>query len=275
MLLFYRRGGLGDTLLTFPVLENLKRMGKEILAVGNTDYLKIAKEVGWVDHIAGEPPPKWEGEKLIISFEGDIEPFPKRREWIVEYYLRSLGLPLSFSKRLPLKPMPYSPFEGRVVLHPSSGSFKKNPSLELFHRIEHHLKKRGLEVVYFLGPADEWLRGLVKPYWESYDPLELARAFLSARLFIGLDSGVSHLASYCGVRSYVIFGPSDPVVFRPIGEKVRLISLNLSCSPCFPHVCQERACLDTEKIYELLFGIILLPPQRDRVNPARPEREQR
>ena len=49
--LLYRRGGLGDTLLTFPILEIFKRKGFYTVAVGNTDYFKIAKAVGWVDEV--------------------------------------------------------------------------------------------------------------------------------------------------------------------------------------------------------------------------------
>ncbi len=250
MLLFYRRGGLGDTLLTFPILENLKKLNKEILAVGNTDYLEIAKEIGWADQIASEIPPNWQGEKIIVSLDGNVKPFPEKREWIVEYYLKGLGLSLSFSYTLPIKGLNKSPVENKVVLHPSSGSKNKNPNLELFYRIESFLKKEGLDYVYFIGPADEHLKGLVKPYWESCKPLEVAKALVSAKLFIGLDSGISHLASYCGVPCFLFYGPTDHVVWKPIGKKTKIIRLNLSCSPCFPKVCQEKHCLDVDALFK-------------------------
>ena len=249
-LLFYRRGGLGDTLLTFPVLENLKKMGKYIVVVGNTDYLEIAKSVGWADEVTSEIPNDWNDEKLFISVDGHIKPFPERREWVVDYYLRSANLSLTFSKRLPLKPVDKSPFDGKAVLHPSSGSWKKNPPVELFLRIERFLKSLGLDVIYFLGPADQWLKDVVKSYWESYRPLEVARNLTRAKVFVGLDSGISHLASYCGVLSYMFFGPSDRVVWRPVGERVKIISLDFDCSPCFPNVCKSRDCLDADKLFE-------------------------
>jgi ADP-heptose:LPS heptosyltransferase len=55
-LLLYRRGGLGDTLLTFPLLEIFKGQGFHITTVGNTDYFEIAKEVGWADRVLSEVP---------------------------------------------------------------------------------------------------------------------------------------------------------------------------------------------------------------------------
>lgn len=130
--LVYRRGGLGDTLLTFPLLELLKRSGKRVWAVGNTDYYLIAKEVGWADAVSSEVPQQEFERKVFISFGGDIDPFPPERVWLVEYYLRSLGLEGEFSKSLPLSPLESSPLRGCAVLHPSSGSPRKNPPLELF-----------------------------------------------------------------------------------------------------------------------------------------------
>jgi heptosyltransferase-2 len=39
-----------------------------------------------------------------------------------------------------------------------------------------------------------------------------------ARAFVGNDSGVSHLAAAAQGRGVVIFGPTDPVQWRPLGE---------------------------------------------------------
>ncbi|WP_461830111.1 glycosyltransferase family protein, partial [Aquifex sp.] len=131
-LLLYRRGGLGDTLLTFPLLEIFKRKGYHVTAVGNTDYFSIAKEAGFADRALSEIPQDDFAKEIIISYEGNLKPFPEKREWIVEYYLKELGLKESFSLELPIKPLEDSPFKDKVVIHPSSGSPKKNPPLEFF-----------------------------------------------------------------------------------------------------------------------------------------------
>ncbi len=248
MWLLYRRGGLGDTLLTFPILELLKKSGRNVWAVGNTDYFAIAKEVGWVDMVSSEmPKAEFEG-KILISYEGNVKPFPEKRMWIVEHYLCSLSLKGEFSRVLPLEPAEKTPLKGCAVLHPSSGSWKKNPPLELFFRIEAFLKREGYKTLYLVGEADQWLKDHVKDYFESYSPLGIARALRTAKLFVGLDSGLSHLASYCGIPTFVFYGPTDPVVWKPIGERVFQISLELSCSPCFPKVCEERSCLHVEAL---------------------------
>ena len=261
-LLLYRRGGLGDTILTFPILEIYKRKGYEITAVGNTDYFSIAKEVGFVDRVLSEIPKNEEfDEKVIISYEGNVKPFPERRVWIVEYYLKSLNLSESFSLELPLSPLKNSPFEGKVVIHPSSGSPKKNPPLEFFIKLKEFIESLGYEVIFLLGEAEENFKEILKPSVFSLSPLWIVKALKSSKLYIGLDSGISHIASYVGVPSVVIYGPTDPVVWKPIGKKVYQVSLNLDCSPCFPNVCKERECLNSEKLFEkvskLLVGELL------------------
>ena len=49
-------------------------------------------------------------------------------------------------------------------------------------------------------------------------------SFLSAcGLFIGSDSGVSHLAALVRIPTLVIFGPTDPQVWAPRGPNVYII----------------------------------------------------
>ncbi|MDQ7038993.1 MAG: glycosyltransferase family 9 protein [Aquificota bacterium] len=255
--LIYRRGGLGDTLLTFPVLEILTRKGYRLTAVGNTDYFKIAKEVGWAEEVLPEIPADEFDLKLVIGTDGNISPFPRDREWVVRHYLRSSCLEgEEFSDTLPLEPLAVSPLEGKAVLHPSSGSPKKNPPLDLFLRVEEYLAGLGFEVVYLVGEADSWLKGKVSNFVESLDPLWIGRALKKALIYVGLDSGVSHLASYVGVPSIVIYGPTDPVVWKPIGSKVFQLSLGLECSPCFPDVCESRPCLDSADLFKCLLPLL-------------------
>jgi ADP-heptose:LPS heptosyltransferase len=42
-------------------------------------------------------------------------------------------------------------------------------------------------------------------------------------LFIGHDSGVSHLAASWGAPTLALFGPTDPAVWAPVGPRVRVV----------------------------------------------------
>ncbi|WP_448588281.1 glycosyltransferase family 9 protein [Thermocrinis sp.] len=244
--LLYRRGGLGDTLLTFPILEIFKRRGFYTVAVGNTDHYSIAKAVGWADKVLSEKPEGKFDVEVSIGVDG-LDPFPRDQTWVVDHYFNSLGITESFSLTLPLEGYIESPLKDKVVLHPSSGSSKKNPPLELFLKIEEYF---GGECVYLVGEADGWLKAHVRNFLEVLNPLEMARHLKTARLFVGNDSGVSHLSSYLGVPTFIFYGPTHWKVWRPIGEKVFPIGLWLECSPCFPNTCKERHCFDVERLFE-------------------------
>ena len=43
-----------------------------------------------------------------------------------------------------------------------------------------------------------------------------------ARLYIGNDSGISHLAAAAGTPVLALFGPTDPAVWAPRGPNVRI-----------------------------------------------------
>ena len=53
--------------------------------------------------------------------------------------------------------------------------------------------------------------------------LETAALLREVDVFVGLDSGPSHLASAIGTPSVVLFGPTDPATCRPLGKKVRVL----------------------------------------------------
>jgi len=264
--LIYRRGGLGDTLLTFPIAEIFTRRGFEVDFVGNTDYLRLAKEVGFVERIFSDFPKDLSPYGEIILFSSKnflgfpakvIKPFPSQREHITDYYLRSLGLEnFPFSKILPIKPL--KGWEDRVILHPGSGSPKKNAPLGFFKRLYRRLEEEGLKPLVVLGEAELHLTEKLRDFdlYRVEDLLTFARLLKSAKSFVGNDSGFSHLAGYLGVKTVTLFGPTDPLVWKPLGEKVKVLYKELKCSPCFPEVCKPKPCLhfEVEEILEKLKG---------------------
>ena len=61
-------------------------------------------------------------------------------------------------------------------------------------------------------------------HWLPPQPLTVLSALLSnCRLFIGHDSGISHLAGASGTGSVLLFGPTDPEVWAPRNPQVKVI----------------------------------------------------
>jgi ADP-heptose:LPS heptosyltransferase len=109
---------------------------------------------------------------------------------------------------------------GFLALHPGSGSPSKNWPFPRFVETARRLA-RGAPWLLLLGPAEEAVTpppdALVARGW----PLRrLAAAVSAAGLFLGNDSGASHLAAAAGAPTLALFGPTDPAVWAPIGGAV-------------------------------------------------------
>lgn len=59
----------------------------------------------------------------------------------------------------------------------------------------------------------------------------------AADLFLGNDSGATHLAAAVGLPQVVIFGPTDEAGTAPLNPAARLVKHPVSCSPCFLRHC--------------------------------------
>lgn len=123
-------------------------------------------------------------------------------------------------------------FKEIVVLHPGSGSRKKIWPLKYWKALMALFERNNqIATVMLSGPADgeitaKLLRNdtsmrlhMVK----NWSLPEVVGLLEKASLYMGNDSGISHLAAAVGVSSIVIFGPSDPRVWGPRGENVTIV----------------------------------------------------
>ncbi len=72
----------------------------------------------------------------------------------------------------------------------------------------------------------EWTAGPEEALEEAHrfeDLGDLARWLSGAALYIGNDSGITHLAAAVGVPTLALFGPTDPAVWGPRGEQVSIL----------------------------------------------------
>ncbi len=160
--------------------------------------------------------------------------------------------------------------EGRskvFILHPGSGSKRKVWPLERFLSLAKILQDRfGSKILIILGPAEG---SEVERVFEGMDPhtfiqvrrlslIQLASVMEGCKLFIGNDSGISHLASSLGIPTMALFGPTDPRVWSPRGEKVCVVRREIPCSPCTRErlfQCIDAECLKGIKIEDVLKGL--------------------
>jgi len=69
---------------------------------------------------------------------------------------------------------------------------------------------------------------------------EVAAIMSSAHAVISNDSGLMHLAGYLGTPVIGLFGSTNPLWTRPLGEKSIGIYVHEPCSPCFCRTCRYK-----------------------------------
>jgi ADP-heptose:LPS heptosyltransferase len=161
------------------------------------------------------------------------DPFPRERVHVVDYHLSLFpDLELSAEERMPRIEVPAgpgpaaAPTERLIVIHPGSGSPSKNWPIDRFVALARALRDRG-PIAWVIGPAEEDAgfapTGAGGEVWRSLTLPELAWRFAGARLLVGNDSGVAHLAAAVGCPVVVLFGASDPMVWAPRGRSVTVV----------------------------------------------------
>ncbi len=114
-----------------------------------------------------------------------------------------------------------------LALHPGSGSPSKNWPVERFAALARALSPSRPWLV-VSGPADEAAAAALGGHPEAVaarllPPRVLGALLAHAGLFVGNDSGVSHLAAGYGTPTLALFGPTDAAVWAPLGRRVRTL----------------------------------------------------
>ena len=144
-----------------------------------------------------------------------------------------------------------------VLIHPGSGGIGKIwPLQRCWQLIEWLLSKAKAPVLVLLGPADQIARPLAQSaatmgahVITGVSLSRLAAIISQCRLFVGNDSGVTHLAAALGVPTIAVFGPTNPEVWAPRGPHVQVIqshwqpSETVSLQPTIPSESVEASVL--------------------------------
>ncbi len=118
-----------------------------------------------------------------------------------------------------------------IIIHPGSGGRAKCWPIERFVELASRLSSGGCVVRFVVGPAEleRWSAAehgrlsAAAPVIQRERLIDLAALLAQADHFVGNDSGVTHLAAALGTPVTAIFGPTDPRVWRPLGDHVTVL----------------------------------------------------
>ncbi len=247
--LIIRPGAIGDCILSLPALEALRADYTEVwVARQNVPLIRFADCVraipdtglDWLEIEPESPPPRL--LESLRSFDSIVSWYGAGREafraalkrWdlratllpalppggsrhATDFYLEQVR-PLTSRRAAPVPHIPCSPVPApHVVIHPFASNEKKRWPLDRFRELASRLEERW-EVGWVAGPGEEL------PEARRFSDLyELGRWLAGARVFVGNDSGIAHLAAAAGAAVAVIFGPTDDRVWAPRGPRVRVV----------------------------------------------------
>jgi len=238
--LVIRPGAIGDFIVSLPALESLTTDYLEVWTHRRTTPLvRFANRVRAIDSTGIEltgitqgPPPELAKFDDIVSWYGTNRPdfrdavrslpfrfFPalppdSAGMHATDFYLTQLDQPLGAIPRI------HCPAyrENFAAIHPFSGSARKNWPLKKFCEVAGQIEAR-IPVRWCSGVDDPPLPNAMR----IDDLWELASWLASARVYLGNDSGITHLAAAVGTPTLAIFGPTDPAVWAPRGRHVRVL----------------------------------------------------
>ncbi|MCB9451981.1 MAG: glycosyltransferase family 9 protein [Anaerolineaceae bacterium] len=130
-----------------------------------------------------------------------------------------------------------------ICIHPGSGTWVKRWQEERWARVADTLTEQLDAPVVFTGgdhemPLVRQITGRMKHQAcimvGDTRVGQLAALFKRARVVLGPDSGPLHLAAAVGASTVTLFGPADPVEFKPWGspEKHIVLTSDIGCRPC-------------------------------------------
>jgi lipopolysaccharide heptosyltransferase III len=229
--LLIRPGAIGDCILALPELEAARTDYTEVWAprsvlplIRFADRTRAIADTGLdrVGVLPGAQVPALHSFDSIYSWYGTQHS---------EFRDAVRHLPFTFFPALPPSaqgvpriPVPSATAGDFAVIHPFSGGPKKNWALENFRALASRLP---LTVKWSAGP-DELLDNAVR-----FDDLyELGCWLSTARVYVGNDSGISHLAAAVGTPVVAIFTCTDPRIWAPRGAHVIVLenpSLEEAC----------------------------------------------
>lgn len=142
-----------------------------------------------------------------------------------------------------LKNRGVAPRQPIICIHPGAGTWVKRWSGEKWAAIAETLQEQMSVTAVITGSADEAelaaditrnMRRKAQVISGEINLAQLAALYQRASLVIGADSGPLHIAAAVKTPTVALFGPADPVEFRPWGDPQQHIVLtsDIACRPC-------------------------------------------
>ena len=243
--LLIRTGAIGDFIVSLPALESLRTDYTEVWCAGQN--VPLARFADSAQSIVASGL-----DRLGLLPADDVIDRLRRFHSIISWYgtnrqdfrqlTDDLHLPFQFLPALPTGPGHAVDFYNEqarqlgakqisrfpeikcppaertfAVIHPFASNPSKRAPMVVFESAASKLAE-SMPVHWLCGPEEE-LNGAIR----IPDLYNLACWLSQARIFVGNDSGISHLAAAVGTPVQAFFQTTDPKIWSPRGPSVNII----------------------------------------------------
>jgi len=134
-----------------------------------------------------------------------------------------------------------------ALIHPAAAFATKQWAVEKFAKVMEDLAARSIPSVILVAPRERDLGGKLEKISSApaivLNDLALPEVVAlcgRARLFIGNDSGIAHIAAAMDTPSVVIFGSSNRVHWQPWSKApAEVVYEEMPCQPCHGYFCEK------------------------------------
>jgi len=244
---------MGDVILVEPVLEYFHNKGYRVLLDTLDQFYML-----FVNHYFPVHHPKKVDKRILTSAERynldmAYESMPKQNR-LVSYYkfcgindgdLRNPKLSVGFEINEGTKLFPkYCIIHLEGIKQSGRNIFGVD-----WEKVVYNIKARGYSVFQVGRRNVPLIKGAI--YLNTMNENFLCWAVGGADFFIGIDSGVSHVASGFDVPSILFFGNTNPEIVHPDLSKKILLTNHVSSSPICnkPYCWHEQIGVESEDCY--------------------------
>lgn len=144
--------------------------------------------------------------------------------------------------------------------HPSR-NLSREKCLEIARRLETaadvYFIGGAAERTYLLSLAEDAGLGKERVFGGSLNLKEAAVFLKRVRVLLSVETGAIHIAQAIGTPVVAIFGPTDPIVYGPCGNRDVVISHKTACMPCFGKSdCAENRCIEEIAVDEIVKKVL-------------------
>lgn len=143
-----------------------------------------------------------------------------------------------------------------AIIHPGTslfGKYKRWPPKNYADLADRLIQELGYSVIFTWSDQEykiveeivSFLRNQATIACKTASIKQLIVLLQHAHLFIGGDTGPTHIASCIGIPTVAIFGPKDPVIYAPYNDNAVVVRKDIPCSPCEKRTCDHVTCIQS------------------------------